>query len=192
MTPPPRLNGLILLQQAQRARDAALTLLAAPGFADFGRGSRIMFPFRAGNPHMVSVGRDVLIGPSSWFMVPLLDADGPVIYIGDRVRMNQTSISAVEEVRIGRSVGIGRGVYISDHSHGFADPSLPVRDQPLERVAPVRVGDGAWLGHNVVVLPGVTIGEGAVVGANSVVRSDVPARTIAVGSPARIVRRIDE
>ena len=126
MTPPPRLNGLILLQQAQRARDAALTLLAAPGFADFGRGSRIMFPFRAGNPHMVSVGRDVLIGPSSWFMVPLLDADGPVIYIGDRVRMNQTSISAVEEVRLGRSVGIGRGVYISDHSHGFADPSTDI------------------------------------------------------------------
>jgi len=59
-------------------------------------------------------------------------------------------------------------------------------------VAPVRIGRGAWLGQNVVVMPGVTIGELAVVGANSVVTRDVPPRTIAVGVPARPVKVWDD
>ena len=91
----PRINGLKLFEIAQRARDAAFSLIAGPGFASFGPGSRIMLPFRAGNPQKVAIGSQVLIGPSSWFMVPRLDAPGAVIHIGDRVRMNQTSISAV-------------------------------------------------------------------------------------------------
>ncbi len=181
---------MTLMEFATRARDAAYTKIAATGFADFGRGSRIMLPFRAGNPQKVVVGRNVLIGPSSWFMVPQLDAAGPVIHIGDRVRMNQTSISAVEEVVIEDAVALARGVYISDHTHGFDDPDVPIRDQPLARVAPVRIGRGAWLGQNVVVLPGVTIGRGSVVGANSVVRSDVPDRTVVAGTPARVIREL--
>ncbi len=188
---PRRINGLVVFQTAQRVRDAAFSMLAGPGFAEFGRGSRIMLPFRAGNPQKVAIGANVLIGPSSWFMVPRLDQPGAVIHVGDRVRMNQTSISAVEHVSIGDAVGLARGVYISDHMHGFSDASAPVRDQPLDRIAPVVIGRGAWLGQNVVVLPGVTIGEGAVIGANSVVTRDVPARSVAVGAPARVIRRLD-
>jgi acetyltransferase-like isoleucine patch superfamily enzyme len=55
----------------------------------------------------------------------------------------------------------------------------------------VEIGDGALLGQNVVVCPGVRIGRGAVVGANSVVRDDIPDRAIAVGAPARVVRLLD-
>lgn len=188
----PRVNGLKIFELAQRARDAAFSVFVAPGFASFGAGSRIMLPFRAGNPQKVSIGSHVLVGPSSWFMVPRLDAPGAVIHIGDRVRMNQTSISAVERVTIGEAAALARGVYISDHMHGFHDPLLAVRDQPLERIAPVTIGRGAWLGQNVVVLPGVTIGDGAVIGANSVVTHDVPARTVAAGVPAKVLRKIDE
>lgn len=185
------INGLALFQNAQRVRDAAFSLIAANGFHSFGSGSRIMLPFRAGNAHKVEIGRNVLIGPSSWLMVPRLDSDGPVIHIADRVRMNQTSITAVMDVSIGEAVDLARGVYISDHMHGFDESDVPIRDQPLVRVAPVHIGDGAWLGQNVVVMPGVTIGAGAVIGANSVVTRDVPARTIAVGAPAKVLRAID-
>lgn len=184
------MNGMTLLETVQKARDAAFTVIARTGFSDFGAGSRIMLPFRAGNPHKVSVGRNVLIGPSSWFMVPRLDAPGAVIHIHDRVRMNQTSIAAVQEVVIEEAVAMARGVYIADHAHGFDDPDTPIRDQPLTRVAPVRIGRGAWLGQNVVVMPGVTIGAGAVIGANSVVTRDVPARCVAAGSPARVIREL--
>ena len=57
---------------------------------------------------------------------------------------------------------------------------------------PVRIGSGSWLGHGVVVLPGVTIGEHVTVAAGSVVTKDVPDRCVVAGSPARIVRRHHE
>ena len=84
---------------------------------------------------------------------------------------------------------MARNVYIADHTHAYDDPAQPVLAQGVTRVEPVEVGDGAWLGENVVVGPGVRIGRGAVVGANSVVLSDVPDHAVAVGAPARIVRQ---
>ncbi|MGZ4171241.1 MAG: acyltransferase, partial [Solirubrobacteraceae bacterium] len=96
--------------------------------------------------------------------------------------------SAVHSLRIGRGVLTARGIYIADHTHEFTDPQTPVREQGLTQVAPVEIGDGAWLGENVVVRPGVRIGRGAVVGANSVVTADVPDGGVAVGAPARVVR----
>jgi tetrahydrodipicolinate N-succinyltransferase len=184
------MSALDVLLVLQRARDAAFSMLAARGFHSFGRGSRILLPFRTGNPDLISVGDRVLIGPGSWLMTPSRDNAGPVIELHDRVRINQTSITAVLSVVIEEGVDIARGCYISDHSHGFDDPALAIRDQPLVKVAPVRIGRGAWLGQNVVVLPGVTIGEGAVVGANSVVRDDVPPRSVVAGSPARVIRQL--
>jgi acetyltransferase-like isoleucine patch superfamily enzyme len=73
--------------------------------------------------------------------------------------------------------------------HAFDDRTMAVLDQGVTRVAAVEIGDGAWLGENVVVGPGVRIGPGAVIGANSVVLHDVPAHTVAVGAPARVVER---
>ena len=63
---------------------------------------------------------------------------------------------------------------MTDSQHGFSDPDAPVMDQPLDRQAPVRIEQGAWLGNNAMVMAGVTIGRNAVVGANAVVTSDVP------------------
>lgn len=184
------MTGLDVAIAFQRLRDALFTFLVRGGFHSFGKGSRILLPFRVGGGDRVSIGKNVLIGASSWLMVPTRDNPGPCIVLHDRVRMNQTSVSAVESVIIEEGVAIARGCYISDHSHGFDDASTPIRDQPITRVAPVRIGRGAWLGQNVVVLPGVTIGAGAVIGANSVVGSDIPARTVAIGAPARVVREL--
>jgi maltose O-acetyltransferase len=70
---------------------------------------------------------------------------------------------------------------------------------PLERTArvagweaakPIRIGHGVWIGGGAIVLPGVTIGDGSVVGAGSVVTRDLPANTLAIGNPARIVRSL--
>jgi acetyltransferase-like isoleucine patch superfamily enzyme len=184
------MNALDLMIGLQRVRDAAFTIIAARGFRQFGRGSRILLPFRVQGAGRIVIGSKVLIGAGSWLITLDEGGDEPAIEIHDRVRMNQTSISAVRSVIIEEAVAIARGVYISDHSHGFDDPDTPIRDQPLARVAPVRIERGAWLGQNVVVLPGVTIGAGSVIGANSVVRDDVPTRTVAAGTPARVIRRL--
>lgn len=174
----------------QRLRDLCFSKVAAGGFEHFGRGSRILLPFRVLGADKMSIGSNVLIGAGSWLIVPNEDAPTPSLVIHDRVRMNQTSISAARSVVIEEAVAIARGCYISDHSHSFDLPGVPIRDQPIGRVQPVRICAGAWLGQNVVVLPGVTIGAGAVIGANSVVRADVPARSVAVGSPARVIRSL--
>ena len=57
--------------------------------------------------------------------------------------------------------------------------------------AAIAIGPHSWLGARVIVLKGVTIGAGAIVGAGSVVTRDVPPRTLAAGSPARVIRQLD-
>lgn len=176
----------------QRVRDSLFSRIAAGGFHSFGARSRILLPTRIANADKIAVGEGVLIGAGSWLMVPSRETPGPVMHIHDRVRMRGVSISAVRSVVIEEAVGIAAGVYISDHSHSFRDPDVPIRDQPISEPRPVRIGRGAWLGQNVVVLPGVTIGEQAVIGANSVVTRDIPPRTVAAGAPARVIREIRE
>jgi maltose O-acetyltransferase len=67
----------------------------------------------------------------------------------------------------------------------------PRRDK-LEAAKPIVIGDNVWLGGGVIVCPGVSIGENSVIGAGSVVAKDIPANAVAVGSPARVIRRIGE
>jgi len=82
-------------------------------------------------------------------------------------------------------------VYITDQNHGFADIARPISEQSMPE-QPVIIGAGSWLGHGTVVLPGSTIGRHVVVGANSVVTGDLPDFSVAVGAPARVVRRYVE
>lgn len=194
------MNGLDVLLRLQRIRDASFSVLAARGFAEFGKGSRILLPTRISGADRIAIGDNVLVGAGSWLIVPkgaLSPEDGsalgesPNIVLGDRVRINQTSISAVSRITIEEGVDIARGVYISDHSHLFDDPDLPIRDQPIGRIAPVTIERGAWIGQNAVILPGVTIGRGSIIGANSVVRESVPPRSVAAGVPARVLRTLD-
>ncbi len=86
---------------------------------------------------------------------------------------------------LGDKVLLGPEVYITASNYGTVWGE-PVMDQQSVE-ADVRIGDGAWLGVRVTVLPGVSIGDGAVVGAGAVVTADVPAGAIAVGVPARVV-----
>jgi acetyltransferase-like isoleucine patch superfamily enzyme len=95
-------------------------------------------------------------------------------------------------VVIGEYALLARNVYISDHAHAFKNIEVPIMLQGINRIAPVIIGKHSWLGQNVVVLPGVTIGEHCVIGANSVVNSSVPDYCVAVGAPARVVRRFNQ
>lgn len=62
----------------------------------------------------------------------------------------------------------------------------------MEKALPITIEDNVWLGGNVSILPGVTIGEGSIIGAGSVVHKDIPANSVAVGVPCRVVRAVDE
>lgn len=177
-----------------RVFNKAFTLLVRKGFSSFGSGSVISLPFRSGQECRVSVGKGVFIGPDCWIEVVVsVDNTEPAIIIANNVSISGScTITAVKSVRIGAGALIARFVHISDHSHSFSDPAIPVKEQGVTKVGAVCIGEGAWIGHGVVICPGVTIGRNSVIGANSVVNKSIPDHCVAVGSPAKVVRNLNQ
>jgi acetyltransferase-like isoleucine patch superfamily enzyme len=188
--------GLRTLSFIQRSIAHAQTRLVRGSFASFGAASVLFPPVRLAGVEGVSIGSGVYVGAGCWLQGRMTEAgDGvaaPALRIGNRVSISgYATLSAFESVVIEDDVLIAAGVYVCDHTHAIAG-SLPVRDQGITGIAAVRIGRGAWIGQNSVIMPGVSVGSGAVVGANSVVTSDVPARSVAAGSPARVIRMLDQ
>ena len=112
------------------------------------------------------------------------------IRIGDNTGIGyRFSVLAGADVTIGNNVAVASDVFLSSGSHGI-DPEIeqsygcqPYLGQPIV------IKDGAWLGEKVIVLTGVTIGEKSIVGAGSVVTRDVPDYSIAVGNPAKVIKK---
>ena len=166
-------------------------------FGAFGAGSIICFPPNTiFNERYIRIGAGTMIGPQvtlSAGMVPGQEclAD-PVVSIGDRCLIGKGSgIVGHFSIEIGDDVWTGHHVYITDQNHGYEDVTVPLSQQ-TQPERPVRIGDGSWLGHGTVVLPGSTIGRHVAIGANSVVTGDIPDFSVAVGNPARVIRRYVE
>ncbi|HEX8346887.1 MAG TPA: sugar O-acetyltransferase [Actinoplanes sp.] len=129
------------------------------------------------------VGKGVEIRP------PLRVDYGSHIRIGARTFANFGLVALdVAPITIGEDVQIGTNVQLLTPTHPV-EPG-PRRDK-WEAAKPITIGDNVWLGSGVIVLPGVTIGPNTVVGAGAVVTRDLPADVVAVGNPARVVRRIE-
>lgn len=182
------MNAAQAFEHARTLRDRCFTLAMRSSFAQLGARSRLSLPVQLVGAKRISIGSHVYLGPGCWL---LTHEPAGRLEIGDGTSIaGWCVLSAALDVRIGRKVLFARNVYIADHRHGFGDPHTAILDQPIEDLRPVVVEDGAWLGQNVVLLPGVTVGRGAVVGANSVIREDVPPRCVVAGSPGRVVRRL--
>lgn len=123
------------------------------------------------------------------------------IHIGNNVTVN-TGCTFVDcnKITIGNNVLIAPNVQIYTATHPV---ELTERLTPVETpeghayirhtfALPVTIGDGCWIGGGVIILPGVTIGEGSVIGAGSVVTKDIPANSLAVGNPCKVIRKINE
>ena len=136
----------------------------------------------------LELGDGVLFEPNVW-----LTASAPArIRIGEGTFLNLgVQVAALELVEIGAHCMFANGCFISDADHRFDDPEKPITWQGFTSKGPTRIGDNVWCGANVVVTSGVTIGERCVIGANSVVNRDVPAFSIAVGAPAKVVKTIE-
>ncbi len=107
------------------------------------------------------------------------------IWIGDNTGFSGTALNAQCEIRIGKNVRCGANTTITDTDAHTDD----TRVSGPERVV---IKDDVWLGMNTVVLKGVTVGEGTLVGANSLVTNSLPDRVVAAGTPARVIRGLDE
>ncbi|KKH16919.1 acyltransferase [Methanosarcina mazei] len=111
---------------------------------------------------------------------------GRGIMIGNNSGLGINSI--VEKATIGNNVMMGRDVIIMSNSHKYEDCNVPMIFQGIKPVKEVIIGDDVWIGHRVIILPGVKIGKGSIIGAGAVVTKDVPDYAIVGGVPAKIIR----
>jgi galactoside O-acetyltransferase len=96
-------------------------------------------------------------------------------------------IAGPGNIKIGKRCLIAAHSGIYANNHNFADLTLPIKYQDVTRKG-IVIEDDCWLGHGVTVLDGVTIGKGSVIGAGAVVNKDIPAFSVAVGVPARVIK----
>jgi acetyltransferase-like isoleucine patch superfamily enzyme len=136
----------------------------------------------------LELGDGVLFEPNVW----LTAAGSARIRIGEGTFLNMgVQVASFELVEIGAHCMFANGCFVTDADHRFDDPDKPVPWQGFTTKGPTRIGDNVWCGANVVVTSGVTVGERCVIGANSVVNRDLPAFSIAVGAPAKVVKTIE-
>lgn len=166
----------------------------AERFGAFGERSVICFPpTTIMNEQYIRIGADTVIGPQVALSAGMAPGQtcitDPVVTIGDRCLIGRGSgIVGHLSIEIGNDVYTGHYVYITDQNHGYADRDLPISMQTMPE-RPVRIGDGSWIGHGSVVLPGADIGRNVVIGANSVVRGTIPDFSVAAGVPAKVVKQ---
>lgn len=108
------------------------------------------------------------------------------VAIGDNSGLGINSI--IGKVKIGNDVMMGRDVIIMSISHKFDDCNVPMRLQGSEPEKEVIIGDDVWIGHRVIILPGVKIGKGSIIGAGAVVTTDVPSYAVVGGVPAKLIK----
>ena len=111
------------------------------------------------------------------------------VIIGDRSIIGIGNV-IIGPVKIGNAVILAQNVAVSGLNHGYEDIQVPIRDQTVTTF-PIIIEDDCWIGANAVVTAGVTIGKHCVIAAGSVVTKDIPPYSIAVGNPARVIKRYD-
>lgn len=147
-------------------------------------------PLKIDNPKSISIGKSTYIGYRGWLMGGK-EKGNISLEIGDGVQIGHfVHIVAMRSVVIENEVLLADRIFISDCTHKYENIRLPVKDQGVEIMKKVVIGEGSWLGENVCVC-GASIGKHCVIGANSVVTKDIPDFSVAVGSPAKVVKQFD-
>ena len=140
------------------------------------------------NPWCVHLGSRVYVGHRTLFNG---DTRGE-LRVEDAAWIGQDCyMHSAGGITIGTSVGIGPRVMILTSTHEETAPPTPIIDAPL-RFAPVEIGAGCDIGIGAILLPGAKIGAGTQIGAGAVVTGEIPAGVVAIGMPARFVRRRGE
>lgn len=160
------------------------------------RAQELMATFNASSVREPEVRRQLLgellgsVGEDTEIRPPLYVDYGSYFTIGARSFVNYGLVALdVARITIGDDVQIGPNVQLLTPTH----PVEPVaRRDKWESAEPITIGDNVWLGGGVIVCPGVSIGAHTVVGAGSVVTKDLPAGVVAVGNPARVIKKVTD
>ena len=154
------------------------------GMVNLGRGAQVYC--RRGLARM-ELGSDVWVGQGTH-----LRCHEGSLRIGDRVVFGgSNTVNCYLDVEIGEDCIFADWIYVTDFDHRYTKLDVRIQDQGII-TSPVRIGRDCWIGEKSSVLRGVEIGEGSVIGSQSVVKGEIPAYSVAVGAPARVVKKRGE
>lgn len=151
------------------------------GWVYIGKGSKLV------NTKNIIIGKGVQIAPYS-----LICPHGKSnIILKDKVNIGMFSrIACIGHITIGENVLTGPNVFISDYNHEYSNVDIPISEQGnTTSNTRVIIGDDCWIGTNSVICGNLTIGKHVVIGAGSFVNRDIPDYCVAVGNPARVVKK---
>ena len=168
--------------------------------ANIGKNSQIGQNFSIINPDGISIGDNFSGGCDialwSWNALNIKGDDCKLIIKNNVSITDRCIISAANRIEIGNGCLLGRDTFITDNSHGENISINELNISPHERnifsKGTVIIGDNVWTGKNVCIMPNVKIGNGAIIGANSVVTHNIPPYSVAVGSPAKVIKTIEK
>lgn len=157
-----------------------------------GNHSYIDHPLRIDGAKTIYIGKGVSIKYKSWIASkPLTGADSSKLVFEDGCVIGHFNhIFSTKSIIFHKNVLTADRVYISDNLHGYEEIDIPIVRQPVVQNGTVEIGEGSWIGENVCIT-GASIGKHCVIGANAVVTHDIPDYCVAVGIPARIVKKYD-
>jgi acetyltransferase-like isoleucine patch superfamily enzyme len=168
-----------------------------------GRATRRLLPGLIGGGAGIAIGRGVELAIYGELVVGenVLLSDGCSLQVGPRARLTignrvfvgrNTVIAAQDSIDIGDDTIIAEHCSIRDQDHQLLPEARLRLVESKALTAPVSLAENVWVGAGARILRGSHIGTGAVVGANAVVRGEVPARVVAAGIPARVLKSVEE
>lgn len=168
--------------------------------ANIGKNSQIGQNFSIINPDGISIGDNFSGGCDialwSWNAVNIKGDDCKLIIKNNVSITDRCIISAANRIEIGNGCLLGRDTFITDNSHGenisIDELNISPHKRNIFSKGTVIIGDNVWTGKNVCIMPNVKIGNGAIIGANSVVTHNIPPYSVAVGSPAKVIKTINK
>lgn len=164
-------------------------LLFSHSFKHFGKNVSIVSPDIIEGEEYISIDNNVSISSKCWLLAYKQDDVEPHFQICNAVTIGRFAhIVAIKKLVIEKNVLIADKVYISDNIHSYINVDLPIKDQQVEFSGEVIIGENSWIGENVSII-GAQIGKHCIIGANSVVTKNIPDYSVAVGVPAKVIKK---
>jgi len=144
----------------------------------------------------VQIGSNVNVERDVWLNIPYLpEKVDPILILGDGCQIGRRCmISAQNRIEVGQKTLVSPSVLLMDHNHAFENVNLPIVDQGNTRGGTIRIEEGCWIGYGATIVCSrgeLIVGKNSVIGANATLTRSVPAYSVVIGNPGRVVRRFD-
>lgn len=161
-------------------------------FKSIGKKSRIISPKKLVGTQNITINDYVTINDGAFILTQHIDLEKPNLIFENGVTVGHyCHITCVKSVVISENVLIADRVFIGDNYHSYENITMPIQHQGIASRGTVFIGKNSWIGDGAAIVS-CNIGRNCVIGANSVVTNDIPDYSVAVGSPAKVVKRYNQ